>query len=169
LTLVTSSGQAVALTAMTVVALPRTTGLPTMPFATDVSFGGVIRLAGYAIAPAMAPQGSPVRVTLSWQASGLPDTDETVFVHLVDAKGAIVAQADGPPGSAAEPTGTWEPGQVVTDVHTLVLPATVSAGAYHLQVGLYNLQTGVRLPATGPGLAPGADHADLAQDVLVQP
>jgi hypothetical protein len=169
LTLVTSSGQAVALTPITVVALPRTTGLPAMPFPTDIRFGGVIRLAGYALDPAAAPRGTAVRVTLYWQASGLPSADETVFLHLVDAKGNTVAQADGPPGSTAEPTSTWEPGQVVTDVHTLALPATLPAGTYHLQVGLYALQTGDRLPAAGPGLAPGADHVDLAQDLLVRP
>jgi len=169
LTLVTSSGQAVALTPITVVALPRTTGLPAMPFPTDIRFGGVIRLAGYALDPAAAPRGTAVRVTLYWQASGLRSADGRVFLHLVDAKGNTVAQADGPPGSTAEPTSTWEPGQVVTDVHTLALPATLPAGTYHLQVGLYALQTGDRLPAAGPGLAPGADHVELAQDLLVRP
>jgi len=50
----------------------------------------------------------------------------------------------------------------------LVIPGVV-AGAYHLQVGLYTLQSGARLTAAGPGLKGGADYATLAQDVLVGP
>ncbi|HEV7214825.1 MAG TPA: hypothetical protein VGP33_06835, partial [Chloroflexota bacterium] len=168
LTVTTASGQAVALGPVTVVPLPRATVLPPMPYAGNVIFGGVIRLAGYALTPTSPTAGASLRVTLSWQTIGLPSSDETVFVHLIDATGKLAAQAHGPPGAASEPTSTWEPGQVITDVHTIPLPATLTAGAYRLQVGLYNLQTGVRLPANGPGLTSGADHIDLAQDVRVQ-
>lgn len=168
LTLVTAAGQTIALGPITVVALPRATTLPAMAHTADVGFGGIIRLAGYTIDPPTARPGAPLRVTLYWQAIGLPNTDQTVFVHLLNAAGTLVAQADGPPGSTAEPTSTWEPGQVITDVHTISLPA-LPAGAYHLQVGLYNVQSSVRLPATGAGLTTGADRVDLAQDVLVHP
>lgn len=168
LTVLSANGQAVALGPLTVVPLTRATVLPPLPFTSGVSFGGVIELAGYALDPPSPKAGASLRVTLSWQAIGLPSSDETVFVHLVDATGKLAAQADAPPGMAAEPTSTWEPGQVVTDIHTIPLPASLPAGAYRLQVGLYNLQTGVRLPASGPGLSSGADHTDLAQHVLIR-
>jgi hypothetical protein len=169
LTLTTSSGQAVALGPVTVVDLPRVTAIPAVPYGANVSFGNVIRLLGYAIDPLPVHPGTQLRLTLYWQATGLPDTDETVFVHLLDGTGKLVAQADAPPGGTAQPTSTWEPGQVVTDVHTLTVPATLAGGVYHLQLGLYNLQSGTRLAAAGPGLPGDADHADLAQNVLIQP
>lgn len=168
LTVTTASGQAVALGPVTIVPLPRATLLPPMPYTSNITFGGVIRLAGYALDPASPTVGVPLRVTLYWLATGLPSSDETVFVHLIDAAGNLAAQADAPPGAVAEPTSTWEPGQVVTDVHTIPLPATLAAGAYRIQVGLYNLQTGARLTASGSGLSSGADHTDLAQHVLVR-
>jgi hypothetical protein len=43
------------------------------------------------------------------------------------------------------PTGTWQPGDTVVDLHQLSLPP----GNYTLQVGLYELATLQRLPG-GP-------------------
>jgi hypothetical protein len=66
-------------------------------------------------------------------------------VHLVDASGSIVAQADSIPTLAGgvAPTESRRKGEVIADTHLLTVP---DAGSYRLLVGLYDPVTGERLP-----------------------
>src|SRR5205085_1234225 len=70
---------------------------------TDALFGGAIRLRGYTL----SPSASPARLTLHWAAEREVDRGLSVFVHLLDATGAIRAQSDGPPADGAAPTDGW--------------------------------------------------------------
>ncbi len=82
-----------------------------------------------------------------------------IFVHADDASGVTQAQQDGPPVTAdgAAPTGSWQPGEYLTTVHRLALPA----GEISVRVGLYAPETGVRLPVTVAG-QPAGDTVILA-------
>ena len=81
-----------------------------------------------------------------------PETDYTVFVHLLDAAGNSVAQADSQPQAGAYPTSFWDAGEVVGDAHVIELPATLAPGEYEIEIGWYVLSTGARLPVDGdPG------------------
>jgi hypothetical protein len=88
--------------------------------------------------------------------------DYTVFVHLLDADGRQVAQADGPPQSGQYPTSWWGAGEVVADRHRLPneVIANLPPGSYTLSVGLYNLDTGERL-AVWAGDVPQGDQIGL--------
>lgn len=112
----------------------------------DVAFGGGIRLRGYEWRAAPA-SGSDL--VLYWQApeAAAPPRDYTVFVHLLDASGRLLAQDDAFPAGGAQPTSCWEPGEIVADRHRL----TAVAGGDRLEVGLYLLATGERLPVAGGG------------------
>jgi hypothetical protein len=125
--------------------------------AADYRLGGRLMLVGYDLSAA------PAEVTLYWQAMEPVALDYTVFVHLLDADGRQVAQADGPPQSGQYPTSWWGAGEVVADRH--VLPAEVIAnlppGSYTLSVGLYNLDTGERLPVWA-GDVPQGDQIRLS-------
>jgi uncharacterized membrane protein len=116
-----------------------------------VAFGPTIQLTGYWFDQAAKP-GQTLPVLLQWQADSPPPADYTVFIHLLAADGARVAQSDVyPTWLTAQPTSQWPPGQPILDSHQLVLPLNLPLGAYTLQVGLYNNQTLARLPlANGP-------------------
>ena len=130
----------------------------------QATFGGAIRLLGYDLSPeppSVLAAGSPLTVTLHWQAIAEGNRDYTVFLHLVDAAGHIQAQGDGPPLEGQYPTSFWTPGETIRDPHTLVLGPEAPAGDYRLLVGLYTLDDGVRLPVTDGPLA-GEDSMWLA-------
>jgi len=75
-------------------------------------------------------------VNLLWQASGaMPDG--TVFVHVVDPQGVMLAQKDTPPLQGAYPTSAWLADDVVSDSYNVMLP-TLPAGLYTVQVGVYD-------------------------------
>jgi len=120
----------------------------------DATFGGQIRLLGYDL-PASARPGATVPLGLYWQTAESPAADYQVFIHLLDAAGQPVAQFDGPPRGGAYPTSVWDAGESVPDTHPLALPATLAPGAYSLRIGLYRLDGGERLPATGADAVDG--------------
>jgi hypothetical protein len=130
--------------------------------------GGAIHLVGYTLRSVPVQPGGAFSVSLYWEASaGVPE-DYTVFVHLEgeasqDGRERIWAQQDGPPHCAEHPTSTWEPGELVTDEHTLVVAPGTPPGRYPLRIGLYILQTGRRLHAFSPEGSDLGGAVELAQ------
>jgi hypothetical protein len=90
--------------------------------------------------------GETLRFTLYWACDAPSGQPLNVFVHLVGEKSPL-AQGDGPPMGGDYPTNLWDAGDVIADERVLALPGDLPTGRYPLLVGLYDLQTGVRLPA----------------------
>ncbi|MCP4544287.1 MAG: hypothetical protein GY832_44820 [Chloroflexi bacterium] len=109
------------------------------------SFGDQIRLLSFEAQDSLSP-GSEFKVILYWDALRPPDDDYVVFVHLVDVEGQVVASHDGPPMDGRYATGAWLPGEVVPDVHHLVLDPSAPAGTYWLRVGMYRWPDMERFP-----------------------
>jgi hypothetical protein len=98
-----------------------------------------------------------LQIDLTWQVHELPVPDVTLFVHVFDASGQLVAQADGDPFAGAYPFWQWPPGSIARDRRYV----EVSGSGLSLRVGLYNRATGERLVATSADGAPFADNAVL--------
>ncbi len=84
-----------------------------------------------------------VSLELVWQSIREVQTDYTVFVHLLDADGQIIAQSDAMPRAAEGepyPTSLWLAGEYVRETFTFagVQPQTI-------RVGLYQQSSGERL------------------------
>ncbi len=83
---------------------------------------------------------------LYWRALGKISEDYTVFVHLVNERGEIIAQQDAPPKNGNAPTSSWGVGQLIVDAHVVTIPIDAPAGSiYRLEVGLYDAGTMRRL------------------------
>lgn len=87
--------------------------------------------------PRAANAGGTLAMTLQWQARITAPPRYTVFVHVLDGAGVLKAQQDTEPEHGMFPTSTWLGRELVTDSHRIVLPATLSPGAYHLVIGVY--------------------------------
>ncbi len=104
-------------------------------FDEDIRFADQIVLRGY--------QFTGNRdLILYWEALAAVPGDYTVFVHIVDEAGSIIAQVDGPPRSGQYPTWVWEAGEIIEDFRQVDLPV----GAHRILVGLYEPATGERIP-----------------------
>jgi 4-amino-4-deoxy-L-arabinose transferase-like glycosyltransferase len=112
--------------------------------------------------PSQARPGDSIRAALVLRAGEEVSVNYTVFVHLLDPAGRIVAQVDTWPQAGAWPTANWVQGQVIQDVYTLTLPADAAAGDYRLVVGMYDSLDGMHL------LAPdGSDRLRLRSPIRV--
>jgi len=126
---------------------------PPMQRSTTATFGETLTLLGYDL----HHTSDTLYLTLHWQALRRPDYYK-VFVHLYDAQnGNLVRQSDTVPRQWTYPTNWWEAGEVVSDEILFDLSG-LPAGRYRLAVGVYEPDTGTRLP-----LPSGQDHLTLEE------
>jgi mannosyltransferase len=102
------------------------TSFITQPAGAD--FGHQVRLLGMR-------QISNTELVLIWQVLTSMETDYTFSVHVLDAGGETLVNADHLP---PRPTREWRAGQIVPDRVTLALPPGLPAGDYRIAVGLYD-------------------------------
>ena len=88
----------------------------------DYPYGSALRWLNIAWSGDAKP-GAQLRVTLTWQATQSPPAPWHSFLHLLDAQGEKVAQADDhQPGGDYLPAPLWNPGDIIVDTFTLTLP-----------------------------------------------
>jgi hypothetical protein len=133
----------------------------------DARLGEQVALLGYSLAEEAVKPGQMVRLTLFWQANGQLAEPLSVFAHVVDAEGQLVAQQDGPPAGGSRPTTSWALDEIIVDRVGILIPAGTPAGDYQLAVGMYHPDTGERLPVVlvdageTASLPPGGDSIGL--------
>ncbi|MDX1616197.1 MAG: DUF2142 domain-containing protein, partial [Candidatus Promineifilaceae bacterium] len=99
----------------------------------------------------VAQPGETVTVSLRWQVEQAPNRDLTTFVHLGEPTAPPLAQGDSPPIDGHYPTRVWEAGEVIVDGYRLTLPADLAPGRYPVTVGLYEPDSGRRVPLHSGG------------------
>ncbi len=112
----------------------------------DASLGDKVTLWGYDVDTTAARPGETVRLVLYWRAKKQVEEDYTVFVHLVDDTGRIWGQEDSQPENGFYPTSYWDIGEVVRDEYEIMVDPDAPPGLYEIEVGMYLLGTGERLP-----------------------
>ncbi len=141
--------------------------IPAIAHLQTVPVGDAITFLGWTGTPSNSSdyvtinRGQPLALDLIWRANRPVDTGYTVFVHLVDATGRVVTDADSPPSSGVYPTDRWVVGELVRDRHTLTIPADLPAGNYGIEIGMYRADTGERLSFGSAVTGVPADHAVL--------
>jgi 4-amino-4-deoxy-L-arabinose transferase-like glycosyltransferase len=141
--------------------------IPENPSASlSANFDNQLALQGYDLTSQESGQKSrQLSLVLYWQALSSIPYDYTVFVHLRDAAGRNVAQADHQPLAPVYPPTLWPVGQTIRERSVLTLPEGLAAGTYNLWVGLYRLDTMERLPVAGGN---SSDNAVSLGEVAVQ-
>lgn len=129
---------------------PLNTTVPDGVNVVQADFGVAIQLYGYELA---SPQNGSLELTLYWQAQAVPQKNYLSFIHLIPVDDDSLPYFDqwgGLPVEALRPTKGWRPGEVLADTYHMDVSA-VPAGRYALNVGLFEGDTGQRLPVTYQG------------------
>ncbi len=138
------------------------------PVGASVNFGHLLRLEGYHLTRQPGESSDEEKDSLSlvlyWQALRPLPYDYTVFVHLRDADGQAVVQADHQPLVPIYPPTLWPVGQTIRERSTLDISGQVPPGTYMLWVGVYRLDTLERLPIIGD--RSGENAYLLAEEVV---
>lgn len=165
------SGWALDLVDVEIEAWPLETVFPPIENAYFATFGepALFELHGYDLGNERLAPGASTPLTLYWRSTtDAPPVNYHVFVHVVQDGEPPAAQDDGPPLNGFRPTSSWRQGEVFVDERILHIPNDAVPGAYRLHVGLYDPDTGQRLPAIVNG-AWVENDAILLQDVIIAP
>ena len=128
---------------------------------TDAQIGDAFRLLGYRLRKVTPLRpGDSFQVILNWQ-SIAPASDYTVFVHLLDSSGILVAQRDAAPRAGTYATSIWDKNEIVPDVYELTIPRDAKPGDYRLIVGMYQWPSLKRLPVTDAAQRALGDYFEL--------
>ena len=138
-----------------------------LPTRVNASFANLIQLTSFDISETVLSPGQATQVSLQWKALAPMRESYSVFVHLLDASGAIVAQSDGLPGSPPRATSTWIRDEIVLDRRSIMLGPDVPLGLYRLAVGLYDPISGTRIQLTLESDDGGSDKLILPQELVV--
>lgn len=123
-------------------------------------FGEVMTLTGFdtSIAPSGAdfgpvgerlPGESTLRVSLFWHMDRSVDRNYTVFVHVLDRDGNLLAQHDSWPADAHRPTSVLSAGTEFRDVHYLNLTIDLPNDELIVRVGVYDEEGNLLLTEEG--------------------
>jgi len=127
-------------------AIPHLTLSEEIRYPREVLLGDRIRFLGYNLLNSEVEAGDILSLTLFWEALEPVEERYKVFIHLLDAQDHIVGQRDAEPGGGARITTTWQEGEMIADNHgVLILPGT-PPGEYAVEMGMYSLRSGERLP-----------------------
>jgi 4-amino-4-deoxy-L-arabinose transferase-like glycosyltransferase len=113
-----------------------------------IDFSDKARLLGYNIEGSYRP-GGVIHLELFWLVKGPFERRYTVFNHLVAPDGQLVAQKDNEPVDGFYPTTEWTTGELIRDQYDVPIPPTAPPGVYRIETGLYDAETGHRLPIAG--------------------
>jgi uncharacterized membrane protein len=119
---------------------------PPMQYAHEANFSGQAKLLGYTLKTEEIRPGDSVQLTLYWQGLANMETSYTVFTHLFDENERIMGQKDNIPVSDLYPTTEWTPGEEVVDRYEIATSPEILPGEYSIQIGLYEPDSGERLP-----------------------
>ncbi len=134
----------------------------------DLCLGEDIRLLGYDLPQTVVEPGGVVELTLYWQAIAPVQTRYKVFTHLLGetynatTDNFLWGQQDNEPINGQVPTTMWVPGAITADPYRIPIAADAPPGQYTIEVGMYGLVDGVRLPVL-------VDGAGVDDRVLLQP
>jgi hypothetical protein len=87
----------------------------------------------------------------------------TVFTHLLDAEERVWSQVDSIPLRGEAPTTSWVSGEVIADEYNIVAEPSTPPGAYSIEIGMYDVATGQRLPIFTGGQQLEGDRLVLGQ------
>jgi hypothetical protein len=141
------------------------------------SFGDVIEVLGYDVAPRSVAPGEVVEVTLFVRAARPISVEYALALQLlspVAGDTATLVNFNTFPGHGGLPTATWSPEEVIEDTYRLRIPRQVArAQAWRVGAIFYHPADGTRLPVTvdgqpaGPALGLGLVRVGASGDVDV--
>ncbi len=143
--------------------VPAPADLESMTTPHTIEFGELsekaqMRFLGYSLPSASLHPGDALEMTLYWQSIDATEKDWSVFVHLQDSAGTLVAQRDTYPGMGLLPTSRMQPGRTFADHYVLPIPSTAYAPTeLRLSIGFYDYSTRQRLHTSD-----GFDSVELA-------
>jgi hypothetical protein len=133
---------------------------------------GEIAFLGYELDKTVLVPGDTLRLTLYWRNESRVGQDYTIFTHLLGesynpASGNFLwGQKDSMPFDGTYPTSRWLESEVVVDRYAIAVQPDAPPGLYRVEVGMYLLETGQRLPVFDDRGQPMPEDRALLEEAI---
>lgn len=135
---------------------------PTLPAQSSIP----IRLDNYEIANPRLKRGDSLILILYWLATGAPNQNYSVFAHVENGSGELIASQDNSP---SVPTSSLMNGRQIADYRVIKIPKTAPLGSdYRVKVGWYDPSSLARLPIIDVLGHPIADSVSIGALSVVE-
>lgn len=134
---------------------------PPIAEAVSIDFGDAIQLTGYEFGPAALNGEAYLNAKFQWRSNQVIEEELLLFVHLFDAQGQKIGQADVVLGGPENPAQQWQPNRYQTMPQRVPIFAPGTQPAW-LALGIYRpgdfsrLEMAVPLPPGAPDAGPNA-------------
>ncbi|MEW5717691.1 MAG: hypothetical protein AB1817_03605, partial [Chloroflexota bacterium] len=171
LRVVLNDNQSAELAPFTIEKTDRVFAKPNAQFAQNANFNNYLALVGYDLPTLNLKPSETLKLVLYWQARAKMDKPYTVFAHLLDKDGQVVAQRDAQPLRGARPTTTWVANEYLADAYELALKSDIAPGTYSIEIGWYDAKdpSFARLQVLDESGAAIGDHIILKSQVTIKP
>jgi 4-amino-4-deoxy-L-arabinose transferase-like glycosyltransferase len=115
----------------------------------EANLGDRVRFLGYDLDATSARPDGTLHLTLYWQALAEMDESYTVFTHLLDKDHIVWGQKDSLPAGGTLLTSCWVKDEIIVDEYDIPIQPDAPPGQYVIEIGMYQLETGQRLPVIG--------------------
>jgi hypothetical protein len=128
-----------------------------------------IVLEQYEVPSTRLVRGKALVAILNWRAMERIGKDYTVFAHLVDAQGNLIAEYNAQPVNGKSPTSQWPLHRTVVDAVVLSIADNAPLGdRYRLEIGMYDVDTLERLFFVDDQGRPVADKIVIGSFSIVE-
>ena len=139
-------GEDVELAQVTVKPVKRNFTLPQDVTPLSAILNDEIELVGFRLHDETVPPREAFGLTLYWRGLRPAEANYTVFVHAIGPDQSLRGQWDSMPVQGHSPTSGWFPGEIIEDHYEVLMEKYAPAWKYDIFVGMYNADTGQRLP-----------------------
>ena len=139
------------------------------PTEVEYRFANGLRLYGVDLPTTGAP-GDSLTVRFWWKADHDIGQNLVQFLHFypADSSGAEFFTFDGEPFGGRFPFADWHKGTDVLDTRAITLPAEMPPGDYRVHTGVYDPNTGIRVPIEDANGDPVQDQSIYLGDFTVR-
>jgi hypothetical protein len=131
---------------LTVESRARSFEVPPIQYPLSVNLGEQVEFLGYGLKTDRIAAGDTLHLTLYWRALAGMETSYKVFTHLLGEDGRVWGQKDDFPGQGTLPTTGWAEDEVIVDEYEITVDPEARTGDYQLEIGMYDPDSGARLP-----------------------
>lgn len=111
----------------------------------NIQFENFVSISGYTWSSENIHPGDTLKIQISWEVTNPMEVSYTIFAHLLSNDGNIITQHDRIPVNGSYPTNYWDTNETIVDEKSFTIPDMTPSGETMLAVGLYDLDTGIRL------------------------
>ncbi|HZQ06668.1 MAG TPA: glycosyltransferase family 39 protein [Anaerolineae bacterium] len=123
----------------------------------NAEFGDELALNRYSFNDASSNTRHIIPAELLWEARKTPAADYKFYVHLLDESKHLVSQYDAPLLDGSIPTSLWSAKQQVDSRVGVIVPPGTPLGEYDVYLGVYNPESGARLPVKARDASGGGE------------